>query len=486
MNMKLHKKTILVLFSILIIFSSCEDWLDVKPKTSVESSDLFQEESGYKDALWGVYTLMVDPALYGFNMTAAIDAMPRIYYKIGTVGAPYQLFNYNYTDSEAETLINNIWAGCYKAIANINSLISNLETADQAMFSADNYNVIYGEALGLRAYLHFDLLRLFAPSYASDPNATAIPYVSEFNYSITPQSTVSEVIEFLIDDLENAAEMLKESDPLYTNREITASDDNGYLLNRHFHMNYYAVKATLARAYLWKGDKVKAAACANEVINSSKYNWTSVDNIATTESQRDHTFTPEQVFALYIKDMSENIQHGLSYDDRWSTSYGMIVRNVTIDRVYPYASDWRGVATSYAWSPTLPGGASEWYGERIPSKLWQYEDMPEEYERRMPLIRLPEMYLIAAECNLSQGPSIINTIREHRGISEEFSSASTDEQILTEIRQEYLREFYCEGIVWYYYKRIDASRFDGVSNDFDKAKYVFPIPAEEIEFGNRN
>ncbi len=485
MNMKLHKKTILVLFSMLIIFSSCEDWLDVKPKTSVESSDLFQEESGYKDALWGIYTLMINPSLYGLNMTVTIDAMPRIYSKIGNNGGAYQLYNYNYTDSKAETIINDIWSGCYKAIANINSLISNLETADQAMFSADNYNVIYGEALGLRAYLHFDLLRLFAPSYASDPNATAIPYVSEFNYSITPQSTVSEVIEFIIADLENAAEMLKESDPLYTNREITASDDNGYLLNRQFHMNYYAVKATLARVYLWKGDKINAAACANEVISSSKYNWTSVDNIATSESQRDHTFTPEQVFSLHIENMSENIQYALSDDPRWISGYAFLVRRTYLEKIYPYATDWRGIGTLFTWTTDIVG--SSWYAERIPTKLWQYEDMPEDYERRMPLIRLPEMYLIAAECDLSQAPSIINTIRDHRGIAEEFSLTADEVQIMTEIQWEYIREFFCEGVIWYYYKRTDSNTTDPYNNrSFNKENYVFPMPTEEIEFGNRN
>ena len=52
-------KTIKIILSFIIIslFSiSCDDWLDVKPKTQVESSELLKDEAGYKDALWGVYT----------------------------------------------------------------------------------------------------------------------------------------------------------------------------------------------------------------------------------------------------------------------------------------------------------------------------------------------------------------------------------------------------------------------------------------------
>ena len=55
-------KTIKIILSFIIIslFTiSCDDWLDVKPKTQVESSELLKDEAGYKDALWGVYTCLL-------------------------------------------------------------------------------------------------------------------------------------------------------------------------------------------------------------------------------------------------------------------------------------------------------------------------------------------------------------------------------------------------------------------------------------------
>ena len=80
-------KTIKIILSFIIIslFSiSCDDWLDVKPKTQVESSELLKDEAGYKDALWGVYTLMVQKSMYGLNMTVSLDAMAKIYSRVGT------------------------------------------------------------------------------------------------------------------------------------------------------------------------------------------------------------------------------------------------------------------------------------------------------------------------------------------------------------------------------------------------------------------
>ncbi|PKO99018.1 MAG: hypothetical protein CVU13_07790 [Bacteroidetes bacterium HGW-Bacteroidetes-8] len=479
MIMKL-KNIITILLATLVLLSSCEKWLDVQPKTKVESSDLFQSEIGYKDALWGVYTLMTGTSMYGLNMTVYLDALARLYSSAGSMGAAWQLHNYNYTGSNAQAAIGNMWSATYNTIANINNLVANIEGADKSLFLQDNYNVIYGEAIALRAFLHFDMLRLFAPSYVLNSAAPSIPYVKEFNYNITPQSTVDEALTKVIEDLEAAAALLKQSDPIYTGRVITTTTDNGYLLNRQLRMNYFAVKAVLARAYMWKGDKTNAYTCAMEVVNSGKFKWTSVDNIATTNELRDRTFTPEQVFSLYIENMASNIQYNLSLDARWSSRY-MRVNKTYFTRVYPYATDWRGVNTLYLWSDIVTGSYSS---ERVSTKLWQFSTMPVAYKRRMPLIRLPEMYLIAAECRPNEAIGIINTIRQNRGISEIFSPTSTEAQIINEIKQEYLREFYCEGVAWFYYKRTDSNTLDGYSS-FQKANYVLPKPQEEVEFGSR-
>lgn len=89
----------------------------------------------------------------------------------------------------------------YNAIANDNNLLRHLEKADRGMFDGDNYNLIKGEALVLRAYMHFDLLRLFGKSFAMDPQAQAIPYVTVYGKDQTPRSTVNEVVELFIERL---------------------------------------------------------------------------------------------------------------------------------------------------------------------------------------------------------------------------------------------------------------------------------------------
>lgn len=492
MNMKkiLYKKGSWLLCAVLItcqlsLFTSCDDWLDVKPKTQIESDDMFSSETGYKDVLNGIYINISSANMYGREMTYGfVDVIGDVYYGIYNNSNYSQALNHNYTYTGVETMINNIWQNTYTSIAMTNELLDQLEKADKSMFARDNYNVIKGEAIGLRAFLHFDILRLFAKAPVVDANASAIPYVTTYSFKITPQSTVTETLDKIIADLQTAADLLKQSDPIITGREITTSDDNGYLLNRQFHMNYYAVKAELARAYLYKGDKSNARQCAQEVINSGKFTWTRVENIATSsDAERDRTFTREHVFALQIDNMDTYVNPTVysSSDAYWVRLY---MSNSWFNNVWPtatHSTDWRRV-----YFVTNKGTNSSY--NYTSTKLWQ-EGMNERYVKRMPIIRLPEMYLILAECDMANAATQLNIIREHRGVTAPVNI--TDETAMQdEITLEYFREFYNEGQLFYRYKRInDAIHYGGYyfrkNVSFNTDFYVLPMPAEEIEFGSR-
>ena len=41
---------------VAVALASCNDWLDVQPHSQIEDSELFSSESGYKEALAGVYS----------------------------------------------------------------------------------------------------------------------------------------------------------------------------------------------------------------------------------------------------------------------------------------------------------------------------------------------------------------------------------------------------------------------------------------------
>lgn len=89
----------------------------------------------------------------------------------------------------------------------------------QALFTGNNYNLVRGEALALRAMLHFDMFRLFGPVYKINATGKSIPYYTTTSLQIQELLPANEVIERLLDDLKTAAQLLAD-DPILTGRPV--------------------------------------------------------------------------------------------------------------------------------------------------------------------------------------------------------------------------------------------------------------------------
>ena len=155
-----------------LALAGCNDWLDVNPKSQVKQEALFSSESGYQDALTGIYTIMARTDMYGGNETMGfLDMVAQVYTEVASTyeGA----LKYDYEASAIETIIDAIWSGNYNAIANCNYILDAID-GQKDIFSSGIYEAVKAEAMALRAFLHFDLLRGFAPSYTVGANEKAI------------------------------------------------------------------------------------------------------------------------------------------------------------------------------------------------------------------------------------------------------------------------------------------------------------------------
>lgn len=82
-----------------------------------------------------------------------------------------KLSKFLYKNSELTPTTDAMWSAAWNIIANCNNLAQQVAEEDTMLFykRTQEKNMILGEAIALRAYMHFDLLRIYAPSLAMNP-----------------------------------------------------------------------------------------------------------------------------------------------------------------------------------------------------------------------------------------------------------------------------------------------------------------------------
>jgi hypothetical protein len=460
-------------FILILIATSgaaCSDWLDVEPRSQVKDAELFSSETGFKEALAGVYALLTTEALYVKEMRFGM---------MGVLGQEWSYYStayqdealYNYEGSNPTNRMENIWQGLYNAIANANVI---LEVIDEKkhIFTGINYAVIKGEALALRAFIHFDLLRCFGASVEANKEQPSIPYVTVYAPLQSPQLTVSGVIDKVLADLDSAAVYL-ESDPIYTGKEITEQDDNGYLLNRQLHLNYYAVKGLQARAYLYNKQYQQAAVCASEVILSGKFPWVSQTDLINGV---DYTGASEQLWGVDVNNLSTISETYFQLTGGSATFY--VKQNSLLNYYDNLTDDYR-----YLYLYTFGSGASS--DNRYPAKYNVSSDDESYYLNKMAMIKIAEMYYILAEAQYYAGEDYmpaLNAVRGARGITPLSVVADFPVTLTSEFR----KEFIGEGQLFFFYKRRNMENiFETDINPVESKAYVFPLPQSEREAANR-
>ena len=83
---------------------------------------------------------------------------------------------------------------------------------------------------------------------------------------------------------------------------------------------------------------------------------------------------------------------------------------------------------------------------------------------------------------MTEAVSYLKTLRENRSNYIDISGYTRDE-LLTCLMNEYRREFLCEGVSFFYFKRIGAADIPNSTIVMSDEKYLWPYPAIEREMG---
>lgn len=464
--MKRKIYTLLLSIAGCLLTSSCSDWFDVSPSTDVPAEELFETESGFQSALAGIYIGMTNPKAYGDNLSfGMLDQMAQLYDMIPSGAsersAIYQYENETDQGYNTKARLADTWTQAYKMIANANNLLKWLDkNGERVIASPETRSMLRGEALAIRAYLHFDILRGWGPmNYKGDPTAAAtpcMPYRTVADNSKQPLRTAEQVLDLILDDLKSAKQLMS-----YEAKKTLTSNDGQ---NRRFRFNYHAINAVMARVYCYMGKAEEAITCAQDVIDHCGLELQSANS-------SDPILFNEVLCGLYLYEMEKNLSAFWSDGDKLTTQYFSKVS--TFNTLFN--------ATSGSTNDIRYRTVKRYATEQVQSLKYIKNE-----NEVVPLIRLPEMYYILCEMKaLSDSEAKLNEVRHKRGYP-----ASEDEHFKTEadrikaLNREYRKEFYAEGQYYFFLKQhptAPVEHFNEVT--LGKAQYVFPLPDAEKEYG---
>lgn len=457
---------------LLVVFiTACNSWLEVYPETEKDQKDMYNTQDGFRDVLIGAYIRMKSKPLYGEEMVCGTVEMLAQHWNNQTTGSKNEyLSKYDYRASVVESAIGSIYNNLYKVIADVNGLLEHIDRKKE-VFKGENYNLIKGEALAIRAFCHFDVLRLFGPMPGNLPADAILPYVTRVTNVPNTKLIYSVFINCLLDDLQKAEDLLKAVDPICSNSIEKLNNgfpaEDKFMGYRQMRMNYYAVRALKARIYLWLGNVREALECAQSLINAKDLEGEKMYRLGNADdcAKYDFTLSSEHILNLNVYDLSTTLGTGKNYEKDQDILTSRLYNAETTD--IRFKKMWKNESGSW-WEPE----------HCYFTKYVQSDKMPILSKNAIPLIRLYEMYLIAMECSpLKDATELYREMCVARDI--EPVVITSEEQLRKILVLEYNKEFYGEGQAFYAYKRLGIQDILYAKVPGSVETYVLPLPMQE-------
>lgn len=497
--MKLSIIPVIALTFAASVFTSCNDWLDVRGENIQKEKDQFENYKGFRDALTGCYMSMAGTDVYGQRLTMTdIENLASLWYTDASdeTNQPliYQLSNHEYTKDEGRAAIKAIYAGLFNTVISANVLIKNLDEKGQNITDAKARAVIEGEAYAIRAYCQFDILRLFGQLPQGGAKRVSLPY--SFTTSIDQMPSYfayGDYVEKLKADITRAETLLKDNDPIFSetfdvldNPGTDAEDD--YMYFRHSRLNYWAVRALHARMALYTGDETTAHAIAMEIINAKGSDGKALISLSGIgDLQNGYNGLPSEcLFYLSKYDLEDYANKSLiGGNNEQARSGDYYLTSDMLTQLYAsipgatashnrYLNEWNRTTKNPSGNicPTLK---KYWYdtnkadNDALTTKL-----------QIIPMLRLSEMYLIAIETttSLEEARELYKTYMTSCEFTL-YTPFSSLEKAREEMLNEYRREFFGEGQMFFVYKRKAAAKMLWNDKTITEDNYILPLPSTE-------
>lgn len=438
----------LLCLTALCAVCSCDSFVAVDmPQSQLTSEAVFEDYNTASAALTEIYASIRDKGILTGGGLGISNQLGNYADEIVSTSNPTNISFYFYNNALLPTNshVALYWNSTYNQIYAANSILEGIGSSKN--LTTAQRNQLQGEALFIRALMHFYLVNLFGD----------VPYINQTDYKIN--STVSrtpaaDLYRFIIADLELSASLLSSS----------------YLSTDRTRPNALTAKALLARIYLYTKAYPEASNMASAVINQETlFKMESISNAFLLTSK-------ETIWQLQSANAGQNTAQAAYFI---FTAVPPPLISLSEGLVHSFAAhDLRRIS----WIKPVSNSTSAWY------HAYKYKEntttsASKEYSI---VFRLAEQYLIRAEARAIQGDLIgakedLNTIRHRANLND--TEAVTQQEITDAVLQERRWELFTEfGHRFFDLKRTGTldSTLEPVKSGWESTDRLFPIPNTEL------
>lgn len=255
-----------IIISTIILFNfSCQDFLNRESQELITINNQLKDKKGILEALHGAYYRLNNDIFFSEAFFTYADLLS------GNLVFPPSTSNnniqpptntaqiYNFSDIAEESNLKYFYQNSYQTINNINLIIKYIDEVKDA--SENEKKQIKAEALTLRAFIHFQLHKIYAQNYTftNDSSHLSIVYndkVLEVGKDYPSRKTTQETFDLLEKDLLQALSLFTD------NQSINKGEKYNFF-------SKISTKTLLLDLYLWKNHWQKVIDLSNEIISES-------------------------------------------------------------------------------------------------------------------------------------------------------------------------------------------------------------------------
>lgn len=445
----LHVIPLLFLISTLCLLSACDNFTDVDlPSSQLTAADVFENKATANAAMVDIYSKIRDHGLLtgypsGLSSQLGLYADELKFYGLSGTG---QANFYNNSLLASDSEMSELWNSSYNQIYAANAVVEGV--AKSTGLSAVDKAQLTGEALFVRALIHFYLVNIFGP----------VPFITTTDYrqnSVVHRMSETEVYTQIKVDLEQAVTLLPAD----------------YIGSERVRPNKWAAQAMLARICLYLQQWDESSNAASAVLNQTRlYVWpTGLDGVFGKESL-------STVWQLMPAVQGANTYEGGTFIFTQGPPPSLAISQELFGAFS--SNDLR----RDQWIKSVTDGTTTWYHA---NKYKESSNTGSSMEYSI-VLRMAEQYLLRAEARAHSGDLIgskedLNKTRNLAGLGD--TTAVTADEIIAAVLEERRLEFFTEfGHRFFDLKR--TGKLDGVlstvKTQWNTTDRLIPIPESEL------